>query len=288
MIQQQLLFGFLDCSLLPLSTMMRDPQCPRLPKRQKRTSSRLMNTTTVPKRSIPRTTKPRSHHFDAMGDRQIVKVPSVHPTSCNFKSQGPSLASLPAELREPIYNELLHENPSSLFKLLTVNSLISREVRPWIFKQPLTFNGQQHLFRWLSEVDNRFLSHVEIIRFRLHDIDIEKICNSFEERLRRTSLQGRSKDIGHPYGEACRQELEEILAALKRFKKLKSLTILPSESSIPRPPFDMEKGLVDLIVKQLSPNTLKVPHWILHDTLDVSPNWGIPDEISPRKGMHGI
>ncbi|KAI4290209.1 MAG: hypothetical protein L6R35_000532 [Caloplaca aegaea] len=239
--------------------MVGDSQCHRLPKRQKATSTLSMTVTTVPKCFISRTTKRRTHDIDATGDPEQVTVPAVHTTASSSNRPRPSLASLPAELRERVYNELLHENPSSLSKVLTVNRLISGEVRPWLFKQPVTFNGQQHLFRWLSEVETQFLRHVRIVRFRLHDIDIEKICDSFEERLRRTSIQGRSKEIGHPYGEACRQELEKILAALKRFEKLKSLTILPGQSSTPRPPSDMEKGLLDLIGKHLSLSTLEVP-----------------------------
>ncbi|KAL8973945.1 MAG: hypothetical protein Q9197_001816 [Variospora fuerteventurae] len=213
-----------------------------------------MTVTTVPKSFISGTTKRRTYDSDATGYPEEVTA-----TASSSNRVRPSLASLPAELRERVYNELLHESPSSLSKALTVNRLISEEVRPWLFKQPVTFNGQQHLFRWLSEVETQFLRHVRIVRFRLHDIDIEKICDSFEERLRRTSIQGRSKEIGHPYGEACRQELEKILAALKRFEKLKSLTILPGQSSTPRPPSDMEKGLLDLIGKHLSLSTLEVP-----------------------------
>ncbi|KAL8713094.1 MAG: hypothetical protein Q9225_006832 [Loekoesia sp. 1 TL-2023] len=180
--------------------------------------------------------------------------------------QAPSLPILPPELRERIYNELFHEQPSSLFNLLTVSRRISSEVRPWIFKLPVTFNGQQNLFRWLSRVDLGFLRYVTTVRFKLHDIDPDKIVGALGERLRRAKLQKKPQDFGNPYREACQLEISRVLAALKTFKSLRSLTILDSTSADPRPPLNLTRELVDHILVELPLISFNVPHSLLHNT----------------------
>ncbi|KAI4156258.1 MAG: hypothetical protein L6R39_001146 [Caloplaca ligustica] len=180
---------------------------------------------------------------------------SVAPTS--------SLSTIPPEIRERIYHELCNDQPSSLFNLLTVSHCISREVRPWIFRQPITFNGQHNLFQWLSTVDPHFLHYVKTVRFELHDIDAKNIVSSFEERLRRVSLQGHSKGIDNPYFEACDRDCSQVLVALKKFRNLRDLTILDCTPPNPGPLLVTLRKLLHVILAELPLVTLSVPHGML-------------------------
>ncbi|KAI4181202.1 MAG: hypothetical protein L6R41_006755 [Letrouitia leprolyta] len=171
-----------------------------------------------------------------------------------------SFPSLPPELRERVYHELLHDQPSSLFHLLTVNLRISSEVHPWIFKQPITFKGQQSLFKWLARVDAGFLSYVETVRFKLHDIDPSKIVGSLGERLRRQNILGRANGVGDPYKEACNLEIRQIAHILSMFKNLKTITLLEDTYSDPQPPGTMERDFVDYILKTLPLTELSISH----------------------------
>ncbi|KAL9604366.1 MAG: hypothetical protein Q9219_000554 [cf. Caloplaca sp. 3 TL-2023] len=171
-----------------------------------------------------------------------------------------SFAGLPAELRGLIYDELL-KHPAALFCLLTVSRRIFQEVQPYIFKLPITFNGQKDLFKWLSRMDHGFLPYVGTIRFKLHDIDPQKIVDSLGERLRRADIQEQPQAIGDPYGEACDLELEQIMSAFRTFSNLRSITILKGSNRDPQPPKTMEEKLVKLILQGLPLiSSLTVPH----------------------------
>ncbi|KAI4122285.1 MAG: hypothetical protein LQ338_005906 [Usnochroma carphineum] len=228
---------------------------------------------------------------------------SKHATALPSINHVASLSGLPAELREPIYEELVNSCPSSLFNLLTVSRRISREVKPWIFKQPVVFEGQHSLFKWLAQVDPEYLPYVRAIRFKLFDIGPGHIVGSLGERLRRTRLQGHPKGIGNPYHEACTLELVQTLAALKSFKNLRSLTMLDCTRANPRPASAMIKELLDLILEELPLVTLNVPYGILFNThyksneieqlqiphYDLVGSPGFPRELAPfckLKALH--
>ncbi|KAL8727714.1 MAG: hypothetical protein Q9181_005606 [Wetmoreana brouardii] len=163
----------------------------------------------------------------------------------------PGFLRIPPEIREQIYSDLFHDQPSSLPALLTVHPRILGEIRPWIFKLPITFNGQQSLLEWLSDVGPGFLPHVGHIRFKLHDIDPEKIVGALGERLRRARIQDSAYYIGNPYEEACATELYHIKTSLQKLKNLRSLTIIESTSADPKPPPNMMKTFLALILTDL-------------------------------------
>ncbi|KAL8804771.1 MAG: hypothetical protein Q9182_002363 [Xanthomendoza sp. 2 TL-2023] len=168
------------------------------------------------------------------------------------RPQRPSrLLRLPAELREQVYSELLHSQPSSLSSLLTVNKQISGEVLPWILKRPLTFNGQQRLFSWLSHINPGYLRNVVEIRLKLHDIDPEKIMGALGERLRRARDQSPDDDSRSPYLEACDLEVMKIMNALHRFQNLRSFTLLSNTSADPHPDPEMTTMLVTSVIEDL-------------------------------------
>ena len=139
--------------------------------------------------------------------------------------------TLALELRENIYVHVVHKHPSSLVDLLVVNRQLSREVKPFLYKMPLTFDGQSQLFDWLSKVDHGYLRHVEEIRFKLHDINPDEIVGALGKKLQNANITRASGSRGpdtpdNPYFEACRADLRRIGAAFRLLHNLKSLTVL--------------------------------------------------------------
>ncbi|KAL8694201.1 MAG: hypothetical protein Q9218_001088 [Villophora microphyllina] len=174
----------------------------------------------------------------------------------------PDFLKIPPELREEIYRGLYNEHPPSLIALLTVHPVTSREVGPWIFKLPQTFNGQERLLDWLSRVDPGLLSNVNEVRFRLQDIDSKQIMESFAEGLRsERCLTPAHRHDGRPYSRACNEELLRIESALQSFQNLKSLTLLETTDAVTRD--TMMKNLVALALKELPLVSLGIPYRLL-------------------------
>lgn len=164
----------------------------------------------------------------------------------------PYLLRIAPELREQIYEELLYDRPSSLFHLLVVNRRISREVKPWIFRQPLAFDGQQSLYKWLASVDPIFLPDVVDIRVVLHDLKPDQIMKALDKRLARASVSHTgSQPVGWPYKEAFDRELLQIRSALRRFTHLRSFTLLENASGDPQPHYRMLVAFAALILRDL-------------------------------------
>ena len=154
-----------------------------------------------------------------------------------IKSQFLALA---LELRENIYGQLVYDDPSALFDLLTANRQLAREVKPFLYRQPLTFDGQSDLFGWLSEVDHEYLSDVLDVRFKLHDIDPAKIVGALGRRLQQANISRRSGSRGpdtedNPYFEACRLDLKRVLSAFQLLSNVRHLTILSPTEGDPEP-----------------------------------------------------
>ena len=148
--------------------------------------------------------------------------------------------TLALELRENIYAHVLHNHPSSLLDLLAVNRQLSREVKPFLYKLPLTFDGQSPLFDWLSKVDHGYLRHVEEIRFKLHDINPDEIVGALGKKLQNANITRASGSRGpdtpdNPYFEACREDLRRIGAAFRLLPNLRYLTILSASERDSQP-----------------------------------------------------
>ncbi len=177
----------------------------------------------------------------------------------------PYLLHIAPELREQIYQELLYDRPSSLFHLLTVNRQISREVKPWIFRQPLAFDGQQSLYLWLSSADPMYLPDVFHIRFVLHDLNPDQIVKALGERLARASVPYTgSQSMGWPYKEAFDRELSQIRSALRRFPNLKSFTLLENAFGDPQPPYRMLVAFAALALRDLPSGSFMMPQRVQH------------------------
>ena len=153
---------------------------------------------------------------------------------------GPQFLELALELRENVYGHLIYDDPSALFNLLTVNRQLAREVKPFLYRQPLTFDGQPELFDWLSEVDHDYLGHVVDVRFKLHDIDPAKIVGALGRRLQQASISRNSRSRGpdtedNPYFEACHLDLKRVLRAFRQLPNVRHFTILSSTEGDPEP-----------------------------------------------------
>lgn len=153
---------------------------------------------------------------------------------------GSQFLELALELRENIYSHLIYEDPSALFYLLTVNRQLAREVKPFLYRQPLTFDGQSELFDWLSEVDHDYLDHVVDVRFKLHDIDPAKIVGALGRRLQQANISRNSGSRGpdtedNPYFEACHLDLKRVLRAFQLLPNVRHFTILSSAEGDPEP-----------------------------------------------------
>ena len=92
--------------------------------------------------------------------------------------------TIPLEIREHIYNDLLRVRPASLFDLLLTNRQLAREGKPFLYRQPLTFDGQSELVDWLRNADRACLRHVVEIHFKLHDIDPAKDSDKHHLQVR--------------------------------------------------------------------------------------------------------
>ena len=164
----------------------------------------------------------------------------------------PCLLRIAPELREQIYRELLYDQPSSLVNLLLVNGQISKEVKPWIFKQPLAFDGQNSLYKWLALVGHDFLPDVVDVRMELHDLNPDQIVKALGERLARASISNpKSHPVGSPYEEAFDREMLRIRSALSRFPKLRSFTLLENKCGNPEPPQKLLVAFVALVLTDL-------------------------------------
>ena len=160
------------------------------------------------------------------------------------KAMAPPIGSrfldLALELRENIYSHVACDAPSSLPNLLTVNHQLAREVKPFVYRQALTFDGQSELFDWLNEVDHNYLQHVIDVRFKLHDIDPAKIVGALGRRLQQANISRHSGSRGpdtedNPYYEACHLDLKRILAAFRLLPNVRHFTILPTTEGDPEP-----------------------------------------------------
>ena len=161
-----------------------------------------------------------------------------------------SLLSIPLELREEIYCHLTYPDSKTLLDLLVVNRRFAREVKPFLYKQTLFFDGQSELFEWLGQVDHDYLRYVADVRFKLVDIDPENIVGALGKRLREA---GSSRDSDgsdgndNPYHEACFQDLKRLHRAFSLLHSVKEFTIVERTPSDPQPPSQMIDGFTKML-----------------------------------------
>lgn len=166
--------------------------------------------------------------------------------------RGSRFLDLALELREIVYSQIACDAPSSLVDLLTVNHQLTREVKPFLYRQALTFDGQTELFDWLDEVDHSYLQYVFDVRFKLHDIDPAKIVGALGRRLQQANISRQSGSRGpdtedNPYYEACHIDLKRILTAFRLLPNVRHFTILPITERDPEPHHRMTDAFSNLL-----------------------------------------
>ena len=154
--------------------------------------------------------------------------------------------TIPLELREHIYTDLLNSSPSTLFDLLLTNRQISDEAKPFLYRQPMIFDGQGEFVSWLRSIDRGCLRHVVDLHFKLHDIDPAMIVGALGKRLRQASPD----NDDNPYREACELEVERLGKFFRHLPNIRSFTILPYENGDARPPYDMLVAFADMLEDQ--------------------------------------
>lgn len=183
------------------------------------------------------------------------KKPSSTPARSRARLQ---FLTIPLEIREHIYNDLLDVMPSTLFDLLLTNRQITREAKPFLYRQPLIFDGQSEFVDWLRNADRTYLRHVVEIHFKLHDIDPAKIVGALGKRLRQAPAARDCDD--NPYEEACNQEIARLGNCFKYLPNVKSFTILPYSRNDARPPCEMLEAFADMLGDQL-PNLRSLTYY---------------------------
>lgn len=190
---------------------------------------------------------------NAKSQSQSTKSTKTTKTTRATKKAAPHLLTIPLELREHIYAELLPEDASTLFQLLLTNRQLSREAKPFTFRQPLAFDGQSELYAWLPRVDPRFLRYVTDVQFKLHDIDPERIVGALGQRLRQANITAANSahaPVGNPYDEACDLEIIRLGNAFSYLPNVKHFTVLPSTDADPRPSYHMLVSFSNLLAAQ--------------------------------------
>ena len=176
-------------------------------------------------------------------------LPKSHASKA-VRSSPPHFLTIPLELREHVYADLIPDDPCSLFPLLLTNRQLYREAKPFLFRQSLSFDGQAELYGWIQAVDRTFLRYVVDIHFKLHDIDPEKIVGALGKRLRQaniTAANSAQAPAGNPYHEACDLEMERLGRAFSFLPNVKHFTILSSTDSDPRPSYHMLVAFSNLL-----------------------------------------
>ena len=160
--------------------------------------------------------------------------------------------TIPLEIREHIYNDLVEAMPSTIFDLLLTSRQVSSEAKPFLYRQPLIFDGQAELVTWLRTVDRACLRHVVEIHFRLHDIDPVKIVGALGKRLRQaaaTTAAAQSTD-DNPYEEACDLEVERLGNCFRHLPNVSKFTILSYSPNKARPPYEMLASFAEMLAER--------------------------------------
>lgn len=166
------------------------------------------------------------------------------------KGPSPHFLTIPLELREHVYAELIPEDPCSLFQLLLTNRQVYREAKPFLFRQSLSFDGQAEFYDWIQTVDRAFLRYVVDVQFKLHDIDPENIVGALGKRLRQaniTAANSAQAPVGNPYHEACDLEIERLGGGFSFLPNVRYFTVLSCTDSDPRPSYHMLVAFSNLL-----------------------------------------
>ncbi|MCJ1373673.1 hypothetical protein MMC20_004902 [Loxospora ochrophaea] len=172
------------------------------------------------------------------GSKKTAKTAKTTKSTKTAPKVNPRLRflTLPVEIRELIYDEILHSMPASLLQLIRTNRQIHHEAQPFVFRQPLSFDGQSDFFDMFYSVNRKYLRYIQVIEFALHDIDPEKIVGALGKRLRQAKMTSASQaQNNNPYLEACDSEVRRIGEVFSRLPNVKRFTIVGPKPSDAQP-----------------------------------------------------
>jgi hypothetical protein len=127
--------------------------------------------------------------------------------------------SLPLELREQIYGDVLASSTLGAYLLRTCRE-INREARKYLYQRPLKFENQRDFYAWLADTPFHLLDYVSELSLDLQDVDLRPVL---------TSKPSAQKD--HPPSSCLmtwdlyQAELETLEMSLKRLTKIRTVTI---------------------------------------------------------------
>ena len=138
----------------------------------------------------------------------------------------PPLLTLPLELREIIYKEVL-SNPLHSPHLLSVCKEIHSEARKFLYQRPLLFRGQAAMYHWLDQAPKEHLHHVIEITLELQDVDLKPLLDPV------ANFDSESSTPRLSAWELHESELDTLNQALGRLENVKTLTLraLPERQS---------------------------------------------------------
>jgi len=88
--------------------------------------------------------------------------------------EGNRLLSLPAELQEQIYRNIL-SSPEQGPEILQTCRQIEREARKFLYQRPISFSNQLSLYTWVDATPDDLLSHVTNISVAIRDVDLRPV-----------------------------------------------------------------------------------------------------------------
>ncbi|TKA65898.1 hypothetical protein B0A49_09933 [Cryomyces minteri] len=129
-------------------------------------------------------------------------------------SSHPHFLTLPLELREQVYRDVILTSDSNV-QILRGCRQIHAEAQQFVFKRPLAFDSQTELCQWLNRVDKRYLRHIDTLRFSVVEIDLSPLLE--------TSYYSPSTRLH--WWDLYEMEAKELSAALQSLSNVRDLTI---------------------------------------------------------------
>ncbi|ORY17809.1 hypothetical protein BCR34DRAFT_9824 [Clohesyomyces aquaticus] len=155
------------------------------------------------------------------------RYPTSAPLCASVTSQDQTrtILTLPLELREQIYKEVLTNHLQGP-ELLRSCREIYDEAHKFLFQRPLLLRNLPALQRWLDQAPERHFPNVIEVILELPDVDLTRLLTSPSSSHTPSSPQVSVRDLYE-------QELEGLYRGLKKLEQAKTLTIktLPDSQS---------------------------------------------------------
>lgn len=133
------------------------------------------------------------------------------------RDEVPLFLTIPLELREQIYKEVLSK-PSHGFAFLRTCREIYTEAHKYLFHRPLHFRSQATFYEWLEYIPSQHLHQVAEIRIELQDVDLGPLLAPASSSEPTTTPRLLAWELYE-------KDLERLESSLRSLPNLKTLTI---------------------------------------------------------------